>query len=130
MKKKSEENVLSAVLLIDNSLFTSSVHCSYYAGFQFTKYVLANFCGIDYERQEKESKGKDSHFYIQSEMEKRFEDSERLNFIDYNKYFNKLKKFRKKADYSQDFINKEEAEKACSCAEKLIDLLKTKCSIQ
>ena len=62
MKKKSEENVLSAVLLIDNSLFTSSVHCSYYAGFQFTKYVLANFCGIDYERQEKESKGKDSHF--------------------------------------------------------------------
>ena len=130
MRKKSEENIASAVLLMNNSFFTSSVHCSYYAGFQFTKYVLADFFGIGYEKQEKESKGKDSHFYVQSEMEKRFKDTERLNFIDYNKYFNKLKKFRKKADYSQDLINKEEAGSACSCAEKLIDLLKTKCSMQ
>ncbi len=31
----------SAQILINNKQFTSSVHCSYYAVFQYMKYVLA-----------------------------------------------------------------------------------------
>ena len=34
LKVKSDENIHAANLLIDKSLFTASVHCSYYAAFQ------------------------------------------------------------------------------------------------
>lgn len=38
-RKKSTENLSAAKLLINNNMFTASVHCSYYAGFQMSKYI-------------------------------------------------------------------------------------------
>lgn len=129
-KKKSEENLSAADLLIINNMYTSSVHCSYYAGLQFSKYVLANKCGIGYEDQEQNSKGKDSHYFVSDNTGRALDRmGEHIGFIDYNKFFNKLKKLRKKADYSEELIKCNEAKKAYDYADKLICLLKTKLAI-
>lgn len=130
MRKKAEENLSAAKLLIDNNMFSSSVHCSYYAGFQFSKHILANCCDIDYDKQENESKGRDSHYYVttcvENDLLKR---TWKIALADYNKYYSKLKRLRKKADYLQDLISPEEAINAYVCADKMITLLKNKYSL-
>lgn len=129
-RKKSTENLSAAKLLIDNNMFTASVHCSYYAGFQMSKYILAHYCNISYTRQEEEAKGKDSHFYIMNELSDSLSSINRFYYIDYNKYYNALKMLRKKADYSEIFITDHEAQKAYNYANQLITLLKSKYSIR
>lgn len=52
--KKSEENILAASLLIENELYASSVHCSYYSCFQKLKNVISQAYGSDYEELENE----------------------------------------------------------------------------
>lgn len=106
------------------------MHCSYYAGFQFSKYVLANYCGIGYAIQDQESSGRDSHFFVSDKIGKVLDkNGEHLSYIDYNKFFGKLKKLRKKADYSETMVKCNEAQKAYDCADELIKLLKTKFAI-
>lgn len=123
-RMKSEENLSAAALLIRNNCNTSSVHCSYYAGFQYSKYVLANYCNINYEDQEQQSKGRDSHFFVCQQIGKNIDNKgKHLNFIDYNRYYNKLKMLRKKADYSENIINSDEATKALIYANDLIKIL-------
>lgn len=130
-KKKSEENLSAANLLIESNMYTSSVHCSYYAGFQFSKYVLANCCKIEYDKQDKESKGADSHFYVYTKTgESLDKKDEHLSFLDYNNKFSKLKKLRKQADYSDMIIKENEARKAYQCANEIISILKTKFHIK
>ena len=129
-RKKAEENMSAACLLIKNSMFTSSVHCSYYAGFQFSKYVLANCCGIDYITQENNSSGKDSHYYVTHCIEEdMLKKTWRIAMADYNKYYSKLKRLRKKADYLQDIITSKEATDAYDWADKMTTLLKNKYSL-
>lgn len=126
---KSEENLHAAKLLMDSNMFTSSVHCSYYAGFQMSKHVLANFCSISYAQQEKEAKGKDSHFYISNKLGNKLQAMNKFYSIDYNKYYSTLKMLRKKADYSGILIKDKEAQRAYDNADKLITLLKEKYAI-
>ena len=129
-RKKAEENLSAAHLLIAHDMLSSSVHCSYYAGFQFSKYVLANCCGLSYARQDVESKGKDSHRYVPdcigTDM---LQKTWRIASADYNKYYSKLKRMRKRADYLQDVITRKEADDACEWADKMITLLKIKYSL-
>ena len=42
MKTKALDNLASSQLLINNRHYTASVHCSYYAVFQYMKYMLAH----------------------------------------------------------------------------------------
>lgn len=129
-RKKAEENLSAAYLLIGHDMLSSSVHCSYYAGFQFSKYVLANCCGLSYAKQDEESKGKDSHFYVPNCIETNMlQKTWRIALADYNKYYSKLKRLRKRADYLQDVITHKEADDACEWADKMITLLKTKYSL-
>lgn len=129
MKGKAEENLSAARLLIGGNMFSSSVHSSYYAGFQFSKHVLANFCGLSYERQEKESKGKDSNHYIEYKMADELDKKNHTYYTDYLYYYDKMKMLRKKADYSNKDISDKEASRAYYCADKIITFLKTKYSI-
>ena len=62
VKAKSLENINAANLLVKHGMFAASVHCSYYSGFQLSKYVLSQYCAITYKKQEDESRGMDSHF--------------------------------------------------------------------
>jgi len=58
LEEKSQVNFKSAQLLINNQLFASSVHCSYYGMFQFLICMFSektnkNFDEITYEQKEK-----------------------------------------------------------------------------
>ena len=43
MDKKSEENIRAAKMLINAGYYSSSIHCSYYALFQYIVYVMHYF---------------------------------------------------------------------------------------
>ena len=68
MKNKALNNLEAAQLLINNSCYTESVHCSYYAVLQYMKYMLntTRTRAIPYEEQE--YKGEDSHERIITEI--------------------------------------------------------------
>lgn len=126
LKAKSEENIHAANLLIDKSLFTASVHCSYYAAFQMSKYVLANFCDVGYKEQDNNSKGQGSHQYVSTVMSNNLEKKNRFYMIDYNRHYKTIKYLRNKAYYSTDFIDKEEAKEALESSNGIIRLLISK----
>lgn len=129
MKAKSTENITAADLLIEKNMLTASVHCSYYSGFQFSKFVLSHCCGIDYETQEKESSGRDSHYYVMDKTQKNLSYMNRFYGIDYNNYYSTLKMLRKKADYTNIEITEKEAKRACKSAKDMITLLTEKFNI-
>lgn len=129
MKAKSNENIIAADLLIEKNMLTASVHCSYYSGFQFSKFVLSHCCGIDYETQEKESSGGDSHFYVMINTKENLSRMNRFYGIDYDKYYSTLKMLRKKADYTNKEITDKEAKRACKNAKDMITLLTKKFNI-
>lgn len=124
-RAKSEENIHAANLLIDKSLFTASVHCSYYAAFQMSKYILANFCDVGYKEQDNHSKGQGSHQYVSYRVRTCLNKLSSKYSDDYNTNYNKLKMLRKKADYTTIMIKKKEAENARNTAKRIIDLLTT-----
>ena len=126
LKVKSDENIHAANLLIDKSLFTASVHCSYYAAFQMSKYILANFCDVGYEEQDNNSKGQGSHKYVSTVMSDNLEKRNKFCMIDYNRHYKTIKFLRNKADYSTGLIDKEEAEEALKSSRSIISLLISK----
>lgn len=126
MKYKSEENLNAANLLIKSSMYTASIHCSYYSSFQLSKYLLKTHYDIDYTIQESNSKGKDSHYYVINEISNRIDSVSHIAFLDFNQFISKLKKLRRKADYSVETISEEEATKAYQCANSIMTLFKNK----
>ena len=126
MKYKSEENFKAANLLITNNMYAASIHCSYYSCFQLSKYLLKALYDIDYATQESESSGKDSHYYLINEISNKIDPISHIAYIDYNSFIAKLKKLRKKADYSVEAILEEEAVKAYQWADKVMTILNTK----
>lgn len=72
MKTKALDNIESAQTLIDCKQFTSSVHCSYYAVFQYMKYMLANTTNNPIALVDQDAhKGDSSHEYILTEIKNR-----------------------------------------------------------
>ena len=100
--------------------------CSYYAAFQMSKYVLANFCDVGYKEQDNNSKGQGSHQYVSTVMSNNLEKKNRFYMIDYNRNYKTIKYLRNKADYSTDFIDKEEAKEALESSNGIIRLLISK----
>ena len=129
VKAKSLENITAANLLVKHGMFAASVHCSYYSGFQLSKYVLSQYCAITYKKQEDESRGMDSHFFVSNKVSDDLSKKNRFYSIDYNSYFGTLKMLRKKADYSNKIIKDKDAEKAIEVAKKLTELLTEKYNI-
>ena len=129
LKAKSEENIHAANLLIDNSLFMASVHCSYYAAFQMSKHILANCCGIGYKEQDAYSTGQGSHQYVNHMVRKNLNKLSTKYSDNYNTNYNKLRMLRKKADYTTIQIKKKDAENARNMAKCIIDLLTTKYNV-
>lgn len=109
-------------LLINEQKFSTSVHCFYYSSFQLSKYALTTI-GIDYEEQDKQSKGQDSHFFVKEEVMKALDVKSHLAYIDYAKDISKLKRMRQKADYTSVAISAKEANNALDCASNIKNLL-------
>lgn len=123
MKSKSNNSLKAAQKLIDTREdfgYNSSVHCSYYAVFQYMKYVLANTerC-IPYSNQD--SQGENSHNHILNEIVNRISNPRNgRNFKDGVKW---LKSERKEADYTLRDIEQDECLECVDKAKGLISKL-------
>ena len=115
----------SAQILINNKQFTSSVHCSYYAVFQYMKYVLAKTSvnPINLATQDAH-KGDSSHEYILMEIKNRI--SARPQAIrTFTDTVRILKRDRVDADYHQKEFSDTESITCRDHANTLITNLKT-----
>lgn len=128
IRQKSEFNIDAAEELIKLSNYAPSVHCSYYASFQFIKYTLSKYGEITYEQIEKESQGKSSHNYLIRKAlfvfkQSGFENKERTNL---RRKFMDLKNYRTKSDYHNVQIFSTDAEKSLSLSKEIIRTIKNK----
>ncbi len=121
MNEKSSENFDAANLLVDNNMFAASIHCYYYSCFQFSKYVV-NESGITYSRQN-EGGGFGSHTRIINETSNLISEFDRVSCLNYLTNMDKLKRMRKKADYSVEVINVDETQNARNWAETVKNIL-------
>lgn len=124
MKNKALNNLEAAQLLINNSCYTESVHCSYYAVLQYMKYMLntTRTRAIPYEEQE--YKGEDSHERIITEISNRISASPKDIRI-FKEKVRFLKEDRVRADYKLDVFDAGESADVKQRAEGLITNMKT-----
>ena len=125
MKTKANDNLKSAQMLINNKQYTTSVHCSYYAAFQYMKYMLANTDRNPISLQVQNAyDGVSSHEFILKEIKNRLKKTlkEERNFEDDVRY---LKKERVDADYSNRVFTDIESLDDKEKAEGIISKLKT-----
>ena len=122
MNKKSEENILAAEELISKGYYNSSIHCSYYALFQYMKYIL-DYCGLcNYAAQNKKTGAKGSHDIIWGELNPHINDIVLRFTVDTS--FQSLKKQRSVADYKISPVGKVESQKCLNEARDIIEQLK------
>lgn len=125
MKAKALRNLDSAQMLINKKQYTNSVHCSYYAVFQYMKYMLANTerNPITLEMQEN-NVGESSHEFIISKIKERLNTSpqKERNFTEGVRL---LKKERVEADYTTRVFTDIESIECKDRANGLITNLRT-----
>lgn len=126
IKVKSSDNLRAAKLLIDNHIYSPSVHCSYYSVYMFSMYMLCHKCNISYEDQSENSRGRDSHFYVIKNIADDLNKKNRYYMTDFYSWYNKLKKLRKQADYLNEEVKEKDANTAYKSAENIIQLLTDK----
>ena len=125
MKAKALSNLDSAQMLIDNKLYTNSVHCSYYAVFQYMKHVLAHTKHRPISLSEQDAHGgESSHEYILNKIKERLNTNPR-NERNFMESIRLLKKDRVDADYTTRTFTDIEGHDCRSRANALITQLKT-----
>jgi len=126
LKGKSLFNITAAKLLIDNNLYCSSVHCSYYSCFQLMKFTIKDFFGIDYNTLSSQISLSDKRThqyvieYIRSEIQTNLGIFEARNF---KRKIMDLKQFREESDYENIEVDILQGKKAYTIAQELISFL-------
>lgn len=102
--------------------WTTSIHCSYYAVFQYMKYILAEKSAeqISYDEQNSHS-GEDSHKYILNRIKNRINNVNDAR--DISDSVKNLKQLRKLADYQTKTVTQEESLDCKAKAEAIITKL-------
>ena len=125
MKTKANNNIKSAQILIDQKQYTSSVHCSYYAVFQYMKHMLANTDKNPITLANQDAhKGDSSHEYILTEIKNRINARPQL-VRTFTETVRLLKNERVEADYHQTEFDDVKSITCKNHAEGLITNLKT-----
>ena len=110
-------------ILLNNNKSTPSVHCSYYAVFQYMKYMLSQTTDrpIPYENQQSDNLG--VHDFVIGEIKNRINNRAlKRQFCD---GIRELKQARVQADYLEKEFSLEEGLRCKQNAEGLITNLKT-----
>lgn len=123
--EKSNKNIESARLLMEEELWNSSVHCSYYACLQIIKQIVYNLKTKRIADQQL-SRGDTHRYLIQCMVSdlagKAYRDGGMLQ-IDFQSKISELKGRRESADYSETIINEVDSDAAQNLAVDLIDYL-------
>lgn len=131
MDKKSQENLESAEMLIKSGKYNSSIHCSYYAVFQYMKHALCNSPQIpmSYSAQNRMTSCGYSHVKILRALKKRIVRVDG-NIQDASLIGNRielLKDNRVNADYNENFVFDYNGSNNClNEAKSIIELIKNK----
>lgn len=127
LRKKSRQNKTAADFLIDNGLYASSIHCSYFGVLQFMTCMYCDLLNKSLDDITKETKGKEgSHNYIIiglfSYITSTYRNNQELGHLEKNlkdievqqirRKVKDLKNYRVRSDYQNVSINKEAGEKA------------------
>jgi len=129
-------NLNASVLLIENSLFASSVHCSYYAMLQFMTCKLSAFNSVTFETITANSKGPGSHEYVIGETITHLKSSlsgldtlkkevERTNIHKLKGKIKDLKLLRVQSDYHNIEIDAALSDKALAFSKEIISKINT-----
>lgn len=124
MNKKSEENILAAEELICKGYYNSSIHCSYYALFQYMKYILNSQGLCSYAVQDQNTNGPGSHHNILTELRKHIKDVALSRNV--RDSFQNLKTQRTIADYQVTPIAQIDSQKCLDDVRDIIERL-SKC---
>ena len=128
---KSTQNFSAASLLIQNELYASSVHCSYYSCLQKLKNVISRANNIEYDELESErrelnkknpSRNLATHEFL---IDKKLMDLIRRERKDHKliSEINDIKLYRTKSDYENVAIGYSDAESVLSKTQKVIEKL-------
>ncbi len=115
IREKSKFNIEAAELLLKESLYAPSVHCSYYSCFQLMKFAVKDFFGVSYN--DLSAKIQNSNFatheyiinYIVEELNKFVGIVESRNF---KRKIKDLKHYRNESDYENMEVGADKGEKA------------------
>ena len=124
MNKKSEENILAADVLIKSAHFSASIHCSYYALYQYMMYMLNQRYECSYDQQRNLAGDASSHIKVSQEFERKLTSDSPQLCIDVMQTFAALKQQRVRADYSTTRIKKKIAERLRKEVNKHLTALK------
>ena len=133
-KLKSESNIKGAELLIRNSLYSSSVHCSYYSNVQLMLHILFTDFNKSEDEIESESKQgsideKGYHNWLKNTITRELFMKDAMIVRDFNNFFGQLKALRVKADYKNSIINKNKASDAVGFSKSINEILKEKFTV-
>lgn len=120
---KSSQNLSASTLLIDNKLYASSVHCSYYAMLQHMTCKLKDSWGITFKElgnRSKADKKKSHEFLIKGSLD--IIELNRNSFVkrEVSNLIKDLKTYREESDYHEIEIIKDKSELALELSNKII----------
>jgi len=123
LKEKSEFNIDAAEMLIENSLYAPSVHCSYYSCFQLLKYTMNDFFDISYDNLSRDisSSPLTTHRYVI-----KYISTELVSFVgrseserNFTRKIKDLKHFREESDYENLDVDYDKGTQAFELAKNL-----------
>ncbi len=127
--QKSEDSFKSTNKLIGDSLYNTSVHCSYYSCIQLILFVVNSKLGITPEEIDTETKTKGSHNWLIGQVIKALPSTERRKARKLNDDIQELKRQRVIADYSNEQIVENKAKELRQLSFDINKYIKTSFSI-
>lgn len=131
LRNKSEFNLKSAALLIEEDFYAPSVHCSYYSVFQLMKHIFIQIKRISYENLNQNiiSDSRNTHKYLIEEfcLHLQSDANCKLNRFEVRELKNDiqdLKQFRLESDYDNIEINYKKSSQALSLSESILKRLR------
>ena len=125
LKDKANENLEASEYLINEEMFSPSIHCSYYSCLQLMRHILFNIYGvIESEYDERpEVKNKGSHVYSINFFRNELH-NKKISYREFEKKIRDLKLLRKSADYKETIILSKDSAEALKIAIFITNLLK------
>ncbi|MFA6334556.1 MAG: HEPN domain-containing protein [Bacteroidales bacterium] len=132
IRQKSDFNITAAEILMRESYYAPSVHCSYYSCFQLLKYTIKYFFGIDYETLSNNisMSEQNTHGYVINFITRELigyaGDEESRKF---KRQIKDLKQFREESDYENIEVRMEQSQKAYNKAKEIREYIIAKFNV-